>query len=122
MLPYSLESLWMSCNPWQPHQSLRQAFQRGPQVTIVWKIKSDFKGLEELFKTMGKSKSDFHTWEVAQSVLNEYIKKDTPLINREVHTPLAGGAADNICACKGAVLPDRREFSAQLPQPSKSIE
>lgn len=46
-------------------------------MTTVWKIKSDYKGLEELFKSMGKSKSDFHSSEVARGVLLEYIKKQS---------------------------------------------
>jgi len=47
-----------------------------PQVTTVWKIKSDHKGLEELFKRMGKSKSDFHSSAVVRGVLVDYIKKE----------------------------------------------
>ena len=47
-----------------------------PKVTTVWKLKSDYKGLEELFKLMGKSKNDFHSSEVARGVLCDYIKKE----------------------------------------------
>lgn len=45
-----------------------------PKVTTVWKIKSDSKGLEELFKSVGKSKTDFHSSEDARNVLLGYIK------------------------------------------------
>jgi len=48
-----------------------------PKVTTVWKIKTDYKALEELFKQMGKSKSDFHSSDVARSVLVDYIKKSS---------------------------------------------
>jgi len=47
-----------------------------PLVTSMWKLKSDVKGLEELFKIMGKNKNDFHSWEVSRGVLLDYIKKE----------------------------------------------
>lgn len=47
-----------------------------PVVTTDWKIKSDYKGLMELFEIMGKSKNDMHSAEVSRNVLLEYIKKE----------------------------------------------